>query len=187
MTHLGEVIRRLRHRKQWTQEDLGSRCGITGSAVCQIERGRSSHPTAHHLATMATALDASVDHILQEAGLLPVSPDTRRVSPSLRRLIRLIESIPQEELKDQATELLISVVEGLQRLEATAGRGSPYTIEDAKTEEPADEQPSPTPQPNTAQTRFKPFCTQCGGKREKSDVYCGWCGQRLNDAYLDAD
>lgn len=36
----GEVIRMLRQLKNWTQEELASRCGINATNICLLEKNR---------------------------------------------------------------------------------------------------------------------------------------------------
>lgn len=55
---LGRTIRVLRQRRGWRQEDLGRRCGLSRSAISDIERGRADRYTIASIRQVLRALDA---------------------------------------------------------------------------------------------------------------------------------
>lgn len=55
---LGRTIRVLRQRRGWRQEDLGRRCGLSRSAISDIERGRIGRYTIASVRRVLQALDA---------------------------------------------------------------------------------------------------------------------------------
>lgn len=55
---LGRTIRVLRQRRGWRQDDLGKRCGLSRSAVSDIERGRADRYTIASVRRVLRALDA---------------------------------------------------------------------------------------------------------------------------------
>jgi transcriptional regulator with XRE-family HTH domain len=55
---LGRTIRVLRQRRGWRQQDLGSRCGLSRSAISDIERGRMDRYTIASVRAVLRALDA---------------------------------------------------------------------------------------------------------------------------------
>lgn len=55
---LGRTIRVLRQRRGWRQEDLGRRCGLSRSAISDIERGRVDRYTIASVRRVLHALDA---------------------------------------------------------------------------------------------------------------------------------
>ena len=57
----GLGLRALRRRRHWTQAELGSRAGLSPSAVGRIERGRSDRVTVRTLDRVATELGGRVD------------------------------------------------------------------------------------------------------------------------------
>jgi transcriptional regulator with XRE-family HTH domain len=55
---LGRTIRVLRQRRGWRQADLATRCGLSRSAVSDIERGRADRYTIASVRRLLRALDA---------------------------------------------------------------------------------------------------------------------------------
>jgi transcriptional regulator with XRE-family HTH domain len=55
---LGRTIRVLRQRRGWRQADLGRRCGLSRSAVSDIERGRADRYTIASVRRLLRAMDA---------------------------------------------------------------------------------------------------------------------------------
>jgi len=75
---IGQVIARLRARKGWSQGQLSlktatrnARKPVSKAAISLLEGGHRENPHILTLARLAIALEASVDDILIEAGLLP--------------------------------------------------------------------------------------------------------------------
>ena len=58
---LGRTVRVLRQRRGWRQEDLGTRCALSRSAVSDIERGRADRYTIASVRRMLRAVDADAD------------------------------------------------------------------------------------------------------------------------------
>jgi transcriptional regulator with XRE-family HTH domain len=74
---IGRAVRRLRHRRSWTQEDLASRSGQSQDLVSRVERGRVDGMPLRRIRAIAQALDAEVvvalrwrggdlDHLMDE-------------------------------------------------------------------------------------------------------------------------
>ena len=57
---IGRGVRRLRHRRSWTQEDLAGRCGESQDAVSRVERGHLADMPLRRVRSIARALDAEV-------------------------------------------------------------------------------------------------------------------------------
>jgi transcriptional regulator with XRE-family HTH domain len=57
---IGRGVRRLRHRRIWTQEDLAAKCGESQDAVSRVERGHMGDMPLRRVRSIARALDADV-------------------------------------------------------------------------------------------------------------------------------
>lgn len=57
----GLGVRALRHRRRWTQAELGHRARISPSGVSRIERGQADRAALHTLWRLAAVLGARVD------------------------------------------------------------------------------------------------------------------------------
>jgi transcriptional regulator with XRE-family HTH domain len=61
---LGAVVRRLRRRRDLTQEALARRAGITQGHLSRLETGRRPQPTADTIKRLARALDVGFEELL---------------------------------------------------------------------------------------------------------------------------
>ena len=57
---IGRGVRRLRHRRSWTQEDLAARGGQSQDVVSRVERGRIEDMPLRRVRAIARALDAEL-------------------------------------------------------------------------------------------------------------------------------
>lgn len=57
---VGRIVRALRHRRSWRQEDLGRAAGCTQTVISSLERGHLSSLSVSLLRRVLAALDASV-------------------------------------------------------------------------------------------------------------------------------
>jgi transcriptional regulator with XRE-family HTH domain len=57
-------VRRLRHERSWTQEDLADRVGLSARYVCQIERAQASM-TITVLGRIANALKVDAGELVK--------------------------------------------------------------------------------------------------------------------------
>ena len=57
---IGRGVRRLRHRRSWTQEDLAARGGQSQDVVSRVERGRIADMPLRRVRAIARALDAEL-------------------------------------------------------------------------------------------------------------------------------
>lgn len=78
---VGDVVRKLRERRGWTQADLASAAGVDKSTIVRLEEGgdRTEPPT---LKAVATALDVSVVRLHQLAAGVP--PTTQELLQAVR-------------------------------------------------------------------------------------------------------
>jgi transcriptional regulator with XRE-family HTH domain len=66
---LGELVRELRQRRGWTQEQLAEATGMDQTSISQIETGRTLRPSYERMLGLAAALAIPVADLLQAAGL----------------------------------------------------------------------------------------------------------------------
>jgi transcriptional regulator with XRE-family HTH domain len=64
---LSDNIRRLREERDWSQEELGKRAGVSGVHICTIEKG-TRRPSLDVLDRIAQALGVSASSLLREEG-----------------------------------------------------------------------------------------------------------------------
>ncbi len=63
---LAENIKKFRKQRKLSQEDLAQKAGITYSTLIKLESGVNKNPTVKTLQQIATALDVSLDELMQE-------------------------------------------------------------------------------------------------------------------------
>ena len=66
MAELGDKIRAIRQRKQWTLKDLGKQTGLSVPYLSDIERRRVVNPTLETLKVIAAALECSTSELIEE-------------------------------------------------------------------------------------------------------------------------
>jgi transcriptional regulator with XRE-family HTH domain len=69
-SHLGGWIRSVRVKQGMSQRELADRSGLSRSYVCDIERGRGTHPSVDSLDKLATALGYSRVDLLRASGVI---------------------------------------------------------------------------------------------------------------------
>jgi transcriptional regulator with XRE-family HTH domain len=57
---IGRVLRAIRHNREWRQQDVGDRAGVSQDVVSRAERGRLDGMPLRHLDSIARALDAEI-------------------------------------------------------------------------------------------------------------------------------
>lgn len=140
--------------------------------ISLLESEKRLNPSARLLARIATALAVSCDYLRGEAGWLPSSDQAhRRLSPEVQRLQELLSEIADSQARYKAFGLLADAAETMRDLaEADAG------LREAR----PDQETCETLSAPAIEPGYKPFCTRCGGKRDEADIFCGWCGHKLN-------
>lgn len=77
MDTMGDRIRRLRQAKNWTQEELGERCGgVTRSAVSQWEDGTTTDIKLKQFLALCDALNTDPYYLVFGPERAPEGPDT---------------------------------------------------------------------------------------------------------------
>ncbi|MDD5307990.1 MAG: helix-turn-helix transcriptional regulator [Deltaproteobacteria bacterium] len=99
-------IRRLRLQRQFTQEDLCERAGISVDAVSRIENG-SRVPTLDTLEKIAAALGVRIVDLV-------TTTEVRgpQIAPSIQSIVNLLERYPAEVHKT-AEKVIKAMVKGL--------------------------------------------------------------------------
>jgi len=145
MEYIGQIIKRLRDHKNWSQGQLAYHAGLSKTTISVLEAGKRQNPSAQTIAKIANALDASVDDILAEAGLLRSSGEIVVLYPEVREIQRILDALPRPErimaqwyvtgISDQLTRML-ELVESLRsedkRLPLVAEDRAEYTEEEEK-------------------------------------------------------
>ena len=67
MLMLGEVIRRERVKRGWTQRELAVATGMAQANISMLEANRRPNPSAETLQRLASAFNITVDDLLQAA------------------------------------------------------------------------------------------------------------------------
>ncbi len=89
---LGEWIRAARTRQRLSQRDLAERSGLSRSYVCDIERGRGSHPSVDTLDKLAAALGYSRVDLLRALGVIETVSGSR-ASEEERRMLSVFRDL----------------------------------------------------------------------------------------------
>ncbi|MCL6515750.1 helix-turn-helix transcriptional regulator [Alicyclobacillus sp.] len=76
--HFGDRIRRLRLARNWSQQELGLRCGISAPHISSIERGKR-YPSLDYAIRMAAALGVPLNALCDET--IKLKPPKMRSSP----------------------------------------------------------------------------------------------------------
>jgi transcriptional regulator with XRE-family HTH domain len=65
---IGEKIKQLREEKDWAQQELADKTGISRPTISQIENGMVHSPSADNLIKIANALEVDVNELFVAAG-----------------------------------------------------------------------------------------------------------------------
>ncbi|HEY82231.1 MAG TPA: helix-turn-helix transcriptional regulator [Dehalococcoidia bacterium] len=111
MSQLGDLIRRTRQRKGWTQDELAQKVGCKGSYIARIEKGRQ-RGSEELLFKIAKALDLNPQRVFTTAGITDVvfvpteksvlTPETYefgKLDPKIRRLLLELAPILEKYLE----------------------------------------------------------------------------------------
>ena len=80
----GQRLREARTLRNWTQEQLSARSGVTAAVISHFETGTRQQASADNLVKLATALSVSVDYLLGRTDQMELRDD--RVQATFRRL-----------------------------------------------------------------------------------------------------
>ena len=105
----GPLLRTLRERAGFTQEELAEKAGLSAYAVSALERGRRQRPYPHTVRSLAEALGASAE---ERAGLLAALP--RRTDAAVPS--QLAESPDPKPTDDERPTLSVSALAPATRL-----------------------------------------------------------------------
>ncbi|MCL2475146.1 MAG: helix-turn-helix domain-containing protein [Chloroflexi bacterium] len=68
MSSIGDKVKQLRESKDWSQEELAKRSGLSRSYIGALEVRKNMHPRAEYLIKLAAAFNISVDEFYVAAG-----------------------------------------------------------------------------------------------------------------------
>jgi transcriptional regulator with XRE-family HTH domain len=103
---LAERLRTLRKARGWTQQDLSRVSGLTRSHISRLERGDIQLPSSERLRQLATALDTSLDNLLEAAGYRDALLDEGEPLPELAVYLRRKYGLDDPQLADAVALLL---------------------------------------------------------------------------------
>ncbi len=92
---LGAWIRATRLEQGISQRELASRSGLSRSYVCDIERGRGSHPSVETLDKLAAALGFTRLDLLKASGVVEPAGNQRE-SDEERRMLSVFRDLSDE-------------------------------------------------------------------------------------------
>jgi len=61
---LSKKLKELRKERNWTQQKLAEKAGLSFNAVTKIEQGAAEHPTLKTLLKLANAFDVTLDKLV---------------------------------------------------------------------------------------------------------------------------
>jgi len=61
---LSKRLKELRKERNWTQQKLAEKAGLSFNAVTKIEQGAAEHPTLKTLLKLANAFDVTLDKLV---------------------------------------------------------------------------------------------------------------------------
>jgi len=105
--NLGEIIRQLREGSGLTQKQLGARIGVSDSAVCQIERGRTKNPRIALIARILYELKAPPGYVFKEAGLPVYGANPSTCEPPMLEVCEIINGITESQKRGRLESLLL--------------------------------------------------------------------------------
>lgn len=77
-TNVGSKVKRFRESLGWSQRELAARCGITASAICQIEKGGRT-PRFHVFEQLANAFNITLSNFTEcESSEVMLQDESRR-------------------------------------------------------------------------------------------------------------
>jgi transcriptional regulator with XRE-family HTH domain len=119
---LAQRIKELRRACDFTQQDLSRASGLSRSYISRLEMGDISLPSRDKLRALASALDTTIDDLLQAAGFLETPTDAASL-PDLRTYLSRKYGIHDI----RAYQAIETVIEGLRLLGSAskAGVGEP--------------------------------------------------------------
>ena len=61
---LAKRLKELRKERNWTQQKLAEKAGLSFNAITKIEQGAAKHPTLRTLLKLADAFEISLDELV---------------------------------------------------------------------------------------------------------------------------
>lgn len=105
----------------FTQQDLSRASGLSRSYISRLEMGDIALPSRDKLRSLATALGATLDDLLQAAGFLDVASDTSNL-PDIKAYLRRKYGIYNPQVL-QALETLVTSMQAVDGVSERADAG----------------------------------------------------------------
>jgi len=64
MKILAEQLKMYRKEKEWSQQKLAAKSGMSYNAITKIEQGAAIHPTIQSVVKIADAFDITIDELI---------------------------------------------------------------------------------------------------------------------------
>lgn len=107
---LGETIKHLREKSNFTQDELGKRLNITKATVSKYEKGKLE-PSIETIKALADIFDVPVDYLLGESNISALDDEKEQLADGIIQiLIDMGELEPGEELSAEKREQLFERV-----------------------------------------------------------------------------
>ncbi|HEX8619684.1 MAG TPA: RstR family transcriptional repressor [Thermoanaerobaculia bacterium] len=122
MAVFGEILKRLRHEKSLSQQELANLIGVHVRQVSKYEMG-TSMPTLDRIRRMAEVLEVSADELVFGAGKRRAQTNTIKHPVLAERLRTLEQLVSRDELRS-VIELLDAFIAKKQIDQISKGRGA---------------------------------------------------------------
>ncbi|PFZ03795.1 transcriptional regulator [Bacillus pseudomycoides] len=94
---IGEIIKKLRRKKNITQEQLGNAIGVSKMAISYFEKGKKA-PGRETLEKIADYFNITTDYLLGRSDDPELTEyESKVVTEEGNNIIKLIETLPKEE------------------------------------------------------------------------------------------
>lgn len=96
----GSQLKKYRKAKKMTQVDLGSRVGLSGQVISNLERGYTTGLSPEMIQNIASVLDVSISELTSEAKLQKNTKQTIQSGKQISVLGRVAAGIPIEAIEE---------------------------------------------------------------------------------------
>lgn len=96
----GSQLKKYRKAKKMTQVDLGSRVGLSGQVISNLERGYTTGLSPEMIQNIASVLDVSISELTSEENLQKNTKQTIKSGQQISVLGRVAAGIPIEAIEE---------------------------------------------------------------------------------------